>query len=654
MQHFQILSKTKMWIGNRTLPVLTLLYFMISGFSGLAQTCPPNIDFENGTFSGWTCYTGFTSAGGGQNTISLTPSGGAVPNKHTMYTSNTGEVDPYGGFPVSCPNGSRHSIKLGSTEAGGQAEGISYEFTIPPTENYYSLIYHYAVVFQSPNHQVYEQPRMEIEVTNVTDNTVITCASFTFIAVGSSLPGFKLSNVVDTIDVLYKDWSAASVDLSGMAGKTIRLFFKTADCTFRRHFGYAYVDVNTECSSSFSGATYCPDDTLVNLVAPFGYQGYTWYDSSLTQVLGVQQQLTLVPPPASGTTFAVKLDPYEGYGCQNTLFTKVKDSLIVIAEAGADALSCNLQPVSLGTIPKPGLVYSWSPATGLSNADVANPVAIPRVTTNYVVTTRNSGGGCRTSDSVLVKASIIDDSIQVLGKAAYCFGYGDSAVLKVQPAVSIEWFKESVPINGANQPLYKVLQPGNYSAKLTNADGCSITTKTRTIIIEKEQPGITYPVQYAVINLPLTLNTRPIGVKALWKPSSFLANAASFTPVYTGAVEQLYTIDITTAAGCLTVDTQLVKTVKQVEIYVPTGFTPNTDGKNDQLRPTIRGVKEIRYFRIFNRWGQLLYESQNQAIGWDGLYKGLAQPTQTVVWMLQCVGVDGVLYNKKGTSVLIR
>ena len=59
-----------------------------------------------------------------------------------------------------------------------------------------------------------------------------------------------------------------------MAGKTIRLFFKTADCTFRRHFGYAYIDVNTECSSEFTGATYCPDDTAVTVTAPYGYQNY--------------------------------------------------------------------------------------------------------------------------------------------------------------------------------------------------------------------------------------------------------------------------------------------------------------------------------------------------------------------------------------------
>ena len=100
-----------------------------------------------------------------------------------MFSSPGAGLDPYGGFPINCPNGSGRSIKLGNDAGGGLAEGISYEFTIPAGQNEYSLIYHYAVVFQDPNHQQFEQPRMEIEITNVTDNRIIDCSSFTFFPV---------------------------------------------------------------------------------------------------------------------------------------------------------------------------------------------------------------------------------------------------------------------------------------------------------------------------------------------------------------------------------------------------------------------------------------------------------------------------------------
>jgi gliding motility-associated-like protein len=648
-------NKNNKW--NCKFPLMLLLYLSLIffSFSTDAQNCPTNIDFERGKFDGWTCYTGITEAIGDENLITLYDSYGPVYNRHTMYYPNSYDVDPYGGFPVLCPNGSGHSVRLGSTEAGGKAEGMSYQFTIPPNQNSYTLTYYYAVVFQQPHHRENEQPRMEIEITNVTDNSVISCASFTFIAVGSSLPGFQVSNLSDSINVLYKGWSPVSVDLSGNAGKTIKMFFKTADCTFRRHFGYAYIDVNSECNGNLVGATYCPDDTAINIVAPYGYKGYTWYDNALTNILGTQQTLTLTPPPVSGTTYAVKLEPYPGYGCPNTMFTKVTDSLTVKAIAGKDALLCNGDSIQIGTIPKQGLAYQWSPTAGLSNPEIANPVAAPNISTDYIVATSNSGGGCLTTDTVRIIASIIDSSLQVTGKDAYCFGHGDSTVLKVKPANTIEWFKDNLPISGTtNQTSYKVTQPGTYFARLTSDLGCKATTHKKIVYIDFDKAGITYPLKYAVVNLPLGLTVRPIGQTVLWSPAVNLNSPESFEPTFRGAREQLYTISITSRAGCVTTDTQLVKIIKQVEIYVPTGFTPNNDGKNDYLHPILRGVAKVQTFKIFNRWGQLLFESKDELQGWDGSFKGLPQPPQAVVWMLECIGMDGVLYSKKGSCILIR
>ncbi len=654
MQHFETRYITNMHWDRLFLRLFCGLICTACFFISKAQLCPPNIDFENGTFSGWTCYTGFTSAVSGQNVISLSPSAGPVPGKHAMFSANSGQLDPFGGFPVSCPNGSGYSIMLGSTEAGGQAEGVSYEFTIPPNQNTYSLIYHYAVVYQSPNHRDIEQPRMEIEITNVTDNAIISCASFTFIAMGTSLPGFEVSSSTDTINVLYKKWTPVSIDLSGNAGKTIRLFFKTADCTFRRHFGYAYIDVNSECGGNLPGATFCPDDTTVSITAPFGYKDYTWFDSSLSQVLGNSQVLTLTPPPISGKTFAVKLEPYAGFGCSNTLYTTVKDSLTVKADAGKDMLSCNRDSVLIGNLPKQGLAYQWAPVAGLSNPNLANPFASPAITTNYILTTSNSGGGCKTNDTVVVRSSVIDNSLQVFGKKAFCFGYGDSAVLVVQPINNIAWFRDDAVINGASQTVYRVNTGGTYYALLTNSLGCSIATQKHSIIIENPIPGINYPVKYAVINLPLNLNARSIGEQFLWKPGTYLNTATSIAPTFKGVVDQLYTIEIRTNAGCLTVDTQLVKTIEKIEAFVPNAFTPNNDGRNDYLRPIFKGALSVGYFRVFNRWGQLLFEGKNLQAGWDGTYKGLDQAQQTVVWMLDFVGVDGKVYTQKGTCVLIR
>ncbi|MEO6070169.1 MAG: T9SS type B sorting domain-containing protein [Chitinophagaceae bacterium] len=620
-----------------------------------AQNCPANIDFETGTFNGWTCYTGTVAAVNGTNVFSISNSGGPVPDRQTMYTSGSGELDPYGQFSVNCPNGSGHSIRLGNSEGGGQAEGISYEFTIPANQNEYSLIYHYAVVFQDPNHLEFQQPRMEAEITNVSDNSIISCSSFSFYPFGSLLPGFFESNLAGTdgTPVWCKDWSAVSINLNGLAGKTIRLFFRTADCTFRRHFGYAYIDVNSECSSEFVGATYCKDDTAVNLTAPYGYQNYTWFNSDLSQVIGNRQTLYFKPPPPPGTLVAVTVVPFNGYGCLDTLYARLIDTLTVRANAGPDALFC-LSPVLIGANPIPGLVYNWSPASNLSDPTIANPRASPTTNTTYILNTRHDGGGCLSTDTVLVKSAPIDSSLELIGLDLYCIGFSDSARLRVKPSFGIQWYVDGAPIPGAMTTEYKVPGSGVYFALLTNTVGCTISTAQKKIKVDRAKPGIRYPVKYAATDVPAPLQARPISESVLWTPGFGLNNRAVFKPVYTGNSDQLYTIALKTISGCITIDTQQVKIMERADIYVPTAFTPNGDGLNDRLAPVLAGIKDLRYFRIYNRWGQLLYETKDEQQGWDGTLKGVKQPAGAVVWTAEGTGIDGRTFFRKGSCVLIR
>jgi hypothetical protein len=184
--------------------------------------------------------------------------------------------------------------------------------------------------------------------------------SFTFIPFGNILLVFFLSPTQqDTTNIWCKDWSAVSINLNNNAGKTIKLFFKTADCTFTRHFGYAYIDVNSECSSEFVGATYCPDDAFVNVTAPFGYQSYTWFNNNFSQILGIHRVFSLTRLRRSELAIAVAVEPYNGYGCRDTLYAKLVDTLTVISNAGRDTLSCNANQVPIGANAKPGLIYSW-------------------------------------------------------------------------------------------------------------------------------------------------------------------------------------------------------------------------------------------------------------------------------------------------------
>jgi gliding motility-associated-like protein len=627
----------------------------------LAAQCPPNIDFESGTFNGWQCWTGNVAIVNGKNLITWGASSPGMPviNRHTMLSSNPGNnngTDTFGLFPKNCPNGSGHSIKLGNTSVLNEAEGVSYTFTIPPGQNKFTLIYNYAVVFEEPNHNPEEQPRLKISIENLTDGKEIGCSSFSFIP-SHDLPGFFVSkNKSETgTDVWCKDWAANSINLNGNAGKTIRIFFTSADCTFGAHFGYSYIDLNTECDGSFPGSTFCAGDTAVSIVAPFGYKDYAWYNKDFSRLLGNQQIVTISPPPVSGNLIKVIVTPYSGYGCIDTLNTVLSDTLKITAHAGPDTLVCNQVPVQLGVTASSQLKYRWAPAAGLDNPDISNPLAIPYFNTAYVVTVTSWGGGCKTTDTVNVKLKISDSTIRLTGNTDYCIGLGPFPVLSVNHTDSIQWFKNSTVIPGATQKLYTANTSGEYFAKLF-INTCPLPIETRRIkmIVDSSRLGITYPVKNAVFNFPEPLQARNFGGSVLWSPPLSLDNPKSYSPIFKGITQQLYTIQITTATGCITVDTQLVKANKKIAIYMPAAFTPNGNGTNEMLRPFLFGFIKVNYFRIYNRWGKLLFSTNSDLPGWDGKIENAPTGIQTVVWMIEAIDVDGKVHNQQGTTVLYR
>ncbi len=637
---------------------LLVFYFFTILSNSLYAQCPPNIDFEQGNFNGWQCWTGTTSAANGVNIITWDANspGSPVDTRHSIISAALdNSLDTFGLFPKSCPNGSGYSIKLGNTKTRNEAEGVSYTFTIPAGQNKFNLIYYYAVVFEGPNHSQEDQPRLKISIENLTDAREIGCSSFSFTP-DNGLPGFFLSaNQSTGTAVLCKNWSANSINLDGNAGKTIRIFFTTADCTLNAHFGYAYIDLNTECSGSFVGAVYCPGDTVVNITAPFGYQNYEWYNKDFSQLLGNTQKLILSPIPALGDSIKVIVTPYSGYGCVDILTAALLDTLKAKANAGLDASICNLIPVQIGTPPLNDLVYKWSPATGLSNPDISNPIASPAAFTEYVLTVTTNGGGCVDTDNINVVQKTIDNTLSLIGNADYCIGTGTFPLLRVSNVDSISWFRDSLAVSGAAQTAYTIKQSGNYFAQLfTKTCPLPVVTRKIKMTIDSAKIGIMYPVKNAVFNFPEQLQAREFGNNALWSPPISLDNPNTYSPIFRGQNQQLYFVQIKTASGCVTVDTQLVKPYKKIDIFVPAAFTPNGNGVNDRLRPLLFGFSKVNYFKIYNRWGKLLFSTNSDQAGWDGKIDNALPGIQTVVWMIEAVDVDGKIHNKQGSTVLFR
>ena len=90
------------------------------------------------------------------------------------------------------------------------------------------------------------------------------------------------------------------------------------------------------------------------------------------------------------------------------------------------------------------------------------------------------------------------------------------------------------------------------------------------------------------------------------------------------------------------------------DILVPSGFTPNGDGKNDIARPATPGISQLKYFSIYNRLGELIFTTSTIGEGWNGQFKGKPQPPGTYVYQAEGLDYEGNTIYRKGTIVLIR
>ena len=117
----------------------------------------------------------------------------------------------------------------------------------------------------------------------------------------------------------------------------------------------------------------------------------------------------------------------------------------------------------------------------------------------------------------------------------------------------------------------------------------------------------------------------------------------------------MYVVRATDPAGCYGEDNIIVTIYRTgPSLFVPTGFTPNGDGLNDVIYPICVGIEKLNYFKIFNRWGQLVFSTSQIGHGWDGRIKGEVQGSNNYVFVAEGVDYNGNTIFKKGNLVLIR
>lgn len=197
----------------------------------------------------------------------------------------------------------------------------------------------------------------------------------------------------------------------------------------------------------------------------------------------------------------------------------------------------------------------------------------------------------------------------------------------------------------------------NYILNLSGANSCpSSASDTVTITVLPEAKVFAGNDTTAGVNQPLPLHATDVNNTGFtsysWSPALGLNDWLQQSPVAILDRDVTYTVTASEPHGCTATDVVTVRVSRLAEIYVPSAFAPN--GINKLLHALPAGIREFRYFAIYNRYGQLVFKTSNPAEGWDGKYKGIAQNSAGFVWMAEGVSYSGKVISRKGNVVLLR
>ncbi|RYZ52683.1 MAG: FAD-binding protein, partial [Sphingobacteriales bacterium] len=357
--------------------------------------------------------------------------------------------------------------------------------------------------------------------------------------------------------------------------------------------------------------------------------------------------------PAATTIYQVT--GTDANGCSSTdavTVTLFPDAQI---NAGADQIICAGSSVQLNA--SGAVNYIWSPVTGLSCTGCPDPFASPSTDITYFVSGTDING-CNDSD--FVKITVIQKEPMSFGPdQAIC--EGGSVQLNASGGDSYQW----VPATGLN------------NTQISGPVATPTTTVEYTVIIKQ---GICFAdsgkVRVEVYPLPTVhaggdqtvLAGSSVNLFAmtthtdnyLWSPVDDLSCSSCQSPVATPKRTTTYTVNVSNNFGCEAKDdvTIFIK-CDNSQVFMANTFTPNSDGANDRFFPQGKGLSNIQRFRVFNRWGEIVFDASNIEVnnatqGWDGTFKGEPLKPDVFVYIVDATCETGEPMQIKGDISLIR
>lgn len=368
-----------------------------------------------------------------------------------------------------------------------------------------------------------------------------------------------------------------------------------------------------------------------------------------------------VASPEVTTDFVAQVTTNEGCNIIDTVRVNVLSPQDVFA--GEDRTICRGETTllnaeffySLGNI---NPTFSWTPGGSLDNSTLLNPEAMPSESTTYTLTI--TADKCTLSDSLRVN---VEDKTEVEAVGAtVCLG--DTAQLDIiGNADQFEWF----PAEGLSDPTIAnpIAIPTNdiiYTV-IASLSSCTPDTSEATIEVD-ELPDVYLPAVYSFFegeSVTLNIDGTSSNYSYEWFPTIGLSCTDCPNPIVNTDGNINYSVIVTEIfTGCektLNTKVQLINFCSEDLIGVPNAFTPNGDGENDELEIKYSSALIVENYKlkIFDRWGGLLFQSNDINERWDGTLNGRIIPTGVVIYFLEFpCHIDGSTIQKQGDITIFR
>ena len=341
---------------------------------------------------------------------------------------------------------------------------------------------------------------------------------------------------------------------------------------------------------------------------------------------------------------------------ENVELLSIPDTLLCEGE------SVQLTSNSLGSAKS----FSWSTTPDFSSTISTNIdsilTATPVSTTSYYV--RGSNLICFDTDTIVVNVEQLE--IEVNDFESFCI-YDtislDAAVIRASSPLQYSWTPLDSILTGANLISAKIAPKTNqfYFLKTISQTGCE---DFDTVEVEVNLPAFDDALIFGTDSLfkgqgtQLSTNRNGSNLSYQWEPADDLDNPNSPTPKTTLSTSTTYSVTITDLnTGCTVVALRRLKVFEvncaPPDIFIPTAFSPNGDFSNDILYVRGANISELN-FQLFNRWGELVFETKQINQGWDGIYNDKKVDPGVFVYQVKAICFDGQEYIDKGNITLLK